>query len=210
MGNMQYQTGIFESETNVLDLPDAEIEYHPGFIAAAAAKDLYQELLSDTDWQQDTIRVYGKQHLTPRLTSWVGESWMSYRYSQHTMQPVAWSKRLLELKEEIEEISTERFNSVLLNYYRDGQDSNGWHSDDEPELGNQPSIASLSLGAARDFQLRHKSRHSLKRNLSLESGSLLLMRGTTQQYWQHQVPKRAHAQGRINLTFRTIIQPAKT
>lgn len=210
MGNMQYQTGIFDSETNVLDLPEAEIEYRPRFIEATTANDLYQELLSDTDWQQYTIRVYGKLHLTPRLTCWVGEPWMSYRYSHHTMQPVAWSQRLLQLKRDIEKTCNERFNSVLLNYYRDGRDSNGWHSDDESELGDQPSIASLSLGATRDFQLRHKTRHHLKRNLSLQSGSLLLMRGATQKYWQHQIPKRAHSQGRINLTFRTIIQPAKT
>ena len=129
---------------------------------------------------------------------------MNYRYSHHTMQPCPWSEELLILKAHIEAATGEQFNSVLVNYYRDGRDSNGWHSDDEPELGSNPVIASLSLGGSRDFLLRHKRISQLKHKITLQSGSLLLMRGTTQDFWQHQIPKRAHAQERINLTFRTV------
>lgn len=209
MGNMQYQGGIFADQVIIPELPDAELEYHARFLEPDAAALLYQQLLDQTDWQQDTIRVYGKQHLTPRLTSWVGEPWMRYRYSQHTMQATPWSNRLTALRQHIEQATGERFNSVLLNYYRDGSDSNGWHSDDEPELGPTPVIASLSLGATRDFFLRHKNKSELKHKIALQAGSLLLMKGRTQQYWQHQIPKRASAAGRINLTFRTIIRPSK-
>lgn len=201
----QYQSGIFDCETHVLQLSDADIEYRPEFYSEAVAWDMYRTLLDNTEWRQDTITVYGKEHLTPRLSSWVGESWMDYSYSNHTMKAQVWSTSLLVIKQKIEEATGETFNSVLINYYRDGKDSNGWHSDDEPELGVHPVIASLSLGAPRDFHLRHKSDKSLKHKMALENGSLLLMRGSTQECWQHHIPKRARADGRINLTFRTIV-----
>lgn len=206
---MQYQDGIFAGEIISPELQDAEIEYLARFLAPDEAALMYQQLLEETDWQQDTIQVYGKQHLTPRLTSWVGEPWMRYRYSHHTMQPTAWSDCLIALRQRVEQATSEQFNSVLLNYYRDGRDSNGWHSDDEPELGPAPVIASLSLGATRDFLLRHKNKSGLKHKIALQPGSLLVMKGRTQQFWQHQIPKRASSAGRINLTFRTIIQPSK-
>lgn len=205
MPNNEYQLGLLNSETHVLQLANADIEYHPQFIADDEANQLYERLLANTDWQQDTVKVYGKEHLTPRLSSWVGEPWMSYSYSNNTMTPVAWSNTLINIKQQIETATQESFNSVLVNYYRDGQDSNGWHSDDEPELGHNPVIASLSLGAPRDFHLRHKRDKQLRHTMTLEHGSLLMMRGTTQQHWQHTIPKRAHANGRINLTFRTIM-----
>ena len=135
---------------------------------------------------------------------------MNYGYSNTLMSPVAWSARLLELKHAIEAVSNHRFNSVLLNYYRDGKDSNGWHSDDEPELGHNPVIASLSLGAPRDFHLRHKTNQQTTHKMTLENGSLLVMCGSTQHNWQHHIPKRAKAQGRINLTFRTIKTSSET
>lgn len=202
----QYQQGIFDCETLVLNLADADVEYHPEFYAEHAAWDLYNSLLDNTDWQQDTITVYGKTHLTPRLTRWVGEPWMDYTYSNHTMKACSWEPLLLSIKQQIENATGESFNSVLLNYYRDGKDSNGWHSDDEPELGEQPVIASLSLGAPRAFHLRHKRDKSLRHNMTLEHGSLLMMRGKTQACWQHHIPKRAKAEGRLNLTFRTIVR----
>ena len=201
----QYQHGMFSCETHVLKLVDAEVEYHPEFYLEADAWNLYDALLSSTDWRQDTITVYGKAHLTPRLSSWVGEPWMDYSYSNHTMTAASWSPLLLSIKAKIERVTGDSFNSVLLNYYRDGKDSNGWHSDDEPELGKQPTIASLSLGASRDFHLRHKRDKSASHKMSLENGSLLMMRGRTQECWQHHIPKRAKADGRLNLTFRTIV-----
>lgn len=120
------------------------------------------------------------------------------------MQATPWHSLVSSIKRKVESVCDYQFNSVLLNYYRDGQDSNGWHSDDEAELGINPVIASISLGAARDFHLRYKKDKGVKQSILLESGSLLLMKGETQSYWQHQIPKRAKADGRINLTFRFI------
>lgn len=201
----QYQQGMFDCETHVLQLADADIEYRPNFYTAEESDRLFDSLLGSTDWRQDTITVYGKAHLTPRLTSWIGESWMDYSYSNHTMKAQAWSPLLLAIKQKIEDATGDSFNSVLLNYYRDGKDSNGWHSDDEPELGHEPVIASLSLGAPRDFHLRHKRDKSISHKMSLGQGSLLMMRGRTQACWQHHIPKRAKTGARINLTFRTIV-----
>lgn len=217
MINDQFQVEMFDKETFDLDfqkeskpnpklgLIDADVEYYTKFIADDQAWAFYQKILEQTELTQDPITVYGKQHLTPRLTCWMGDQGLDYRYSHFTMKPVAWSPVLLELKAQLEKVSDHRFNSVLINYYRDGQDSNGWHCDDEPELGQNPVIASLSLGAARDFHLRHKTKKQHKHSICLEHGSLLMMYGTTQKYWQHHIPKRAKAEGRINLTFRKII-----
>ena len=205
MPTLTFQSGLFDNETHVLQLPDADLEYRSEFYDGAEAGELFEQILQETDWRQDTLTVYGKQHVTPRLTCWMGESWMDYTYSNHTMTAVPWSATLLSIKDKIERECGNSFNSVLLNYYRDGQDSNGWHSDDEPELGQRPCIASLSLGAARDFHLRHKRDKSLKHSINLEHGSLLMMRGNTQSHWQHHIPKRANVGARINLTFRTIV-----
>lgn len=201
-----YQPSMFDSETHVLDLFEADVEYLPEFYESDRAWSLFESLLEQTAWRQDRLTVYDKEHLAPRLSCWFGEPWMDYTYSNHTMKASAFTPLLLDIKSSIEAHSGNQFNSVLVNYYRDGQDSNGWHSDDEPELGERPIIASLSLGAPRDFHLRHKFDQSLKHRLSLEHGSLLMMRGSTQSRWQHHVPKRAKADGRINLTFRTILQ----
>ncbi len=205
MSTQQYQPSIFDIETHVLDLPDAEVEYLPGFYQSDRAWELYQQLLLQTEWRQDRLIVYGKSHLAPRLSRWFGEPWMDYSYSNQTMKATPLTPLLLRIKADIEAKTGDHFNSVLVNYYRNGQDSNGWHSDDEPELGQNPIIASLSLGAPRDFHLRYKRDKSRKHTMSLEHGSLLMMRGTTQSHWQHHIPKRAKAQGRINLTFRTIL-----
>jgi len=203
MSSNQYQSGMFENKTDVLQLRDAEVEYQREFYSNEAAQRIFTQILNDTQWRQDTITVYGKQHLTPRLSYWVGEDWMDYSYSNHTMKANAWSQCLLDIKERIEQQTGDLFNSVLLNYYRDGQDSNGWHSDDEPELGEQPTIASLSLGGARDFQMRKKDDKTQKCVIKLEHGSLLTMRGRTQSHWQHQIPKRAQTAG-----FRQTVYPS--
>lgn len=181
-----------------------DVSYQPSAICEELANQWFAALLEDVHWKQDVVTVYGKEHLTPRLSCWMGESWMSYSYSNTTMRPVPWQAFVQQIKQQVEEVSGEQFNSVLINYYRNGQDSNGWHSDDEPELGPEPLIASLSLGATRDFYLREKKHYANKLSFSLEHGSLLVMRGKTQSHWQHHVPKRATAGPRINLTFRTI------
>jgi alkylated DNA repair dioxygenase AlkB len=203
----EYQTSLFESQTDVLNLFEADIKYVPNFYQSDDAWRLFELLKEQTQWRQDTITVYGKQHLTPRLSCWFAEPWMDYSYSNHTMTPTPLTSLLLATKSKIELEFGDKFNSVLANYYRDGQDSNGWHSDNEPELGRNPIIASLSLGASRDFHLRHKHDKSKKHKMALEHGSLLIMRGTTQSRWQHHIPKRATAEARINLTFRTILEP---
>ena len=205
MPNNQYQTDFLAAQSATLELDDACLDFKADFYSQSESLDLYQYLLNHIDWQQETIKVYGKSHLTPRLSCWMGDKSSVYSYSHTVMQPVPWDNKVLRIKQKIEGIASRSFNSVLINYYRDGKDSNGWHSDDEPELGLNPVIASLSLGAPRDFHLRHKANKQLTHKMNLTTGSLLIMSGTTQKYWQHHIPKRSKAEGRINLTFRTII-----
>ncbi len=159
-------------------------------------------LIAETDWRCELVTVWGKQHRQPRLTAWHGEA--AYAYSGLTLVPLPFSALLLEIKAAVELACDRRFNSVLLNYYRDQHDSMGMHSDDEAELGPEPAIASLSFGATRTFILRHKTtRRTLK--LDLTSGSLLLMAGSTQANWSHGMNKQSRPAGpRVNLTFRNI------
>ena len=189
----------------VLPLQDADITYFPGFIPSEIAREYFNELLSETKWEQDDIKIFGKVYAQPRLTALYGEAGKPYTYSGITMHPKPFSPLLSEIKQKVESVSEVNFTTVLLNLYRDGNDSNGWHSDDEKKLGINPIIASLSLGVKRKFNLRHKKDPSLKSSIELEHGSLLLMKGTTQHLWKHQLPKSARIhQPRINLTFRII------
>lgn len=188
-----------------LDLPDAEIIYYPHFFTTAEAQAIYQELLEKTPWQQDPIKVFGKTHLQPRLTALFGNEDKSYSYSNIKMQPHPWNPLLRKINLKLETEIKHTFTSVLLNLYRDGKDSNGWHSDNEKELGTNPIIASLSFGAERSFHLQHQTQKNLKHKIILEHGSLLITKGTTQTYWKHQIPKTTKPIGaRINLTFRTL------
>lgn len=196
---------LFQQEPVFLDLPDATIIYYPHFFNKIEADAIFAELEKEIPWQQDEIRVYGKVHAQPRLTALYGNEEKSYSYSNITMQPHHWTSLLQKIKLQIESVTDTNFTTVLLNYYRDGKDSNGWHADNEKELGINPVIASVSFGAERTFQLKHNSDLSLKKSIVLEHGSLLLMKGTTQQYWKHQIPKTSKPTGpRINLTFRVI------
>lgn len=167
--------------------------------------ELMHRLIADCDWRQERITVYGKPYLQPRLSAWYGDC--AYRYSGIRLEPEPLSPLLTDLKRRVEDLTASEFNSVLLNYYRDHNDSMGMHADDERELGPQPVIASLSLGATRQFRLKH--RHDRERptiNLPLPSGSLLLMRGETQRYWKHGIARQRAACGaRLNLTFRKIV-----
>ena len=156
-------------------------------------------------WKQDTIKMYGKTIPLPRITSWYGDEGASYKYSGISSEPNAWNKGLLYIKEQIEKISTTRFNSVLLNWYRNGEDYLNWHKDDEPELGENPIIASVNFGESRDFQIRYIADHDKKLTIPLTHGSLLIMAGEMQHYWEHCIPKRKKVnQSRFNLTFRTV------
>lgn len=181
-----------------------DFQYLPQFLSQNEADQLFDELLKNTAWQQGQVTIYGRTHPEPRLTCWVADEGVTYKYSGKVNIATAWSSTLLDLKSKLERFSSARYNSVLINYYRDGQDSNGWHSDDEPELGAQPTIASVSLGATRDFRLRQKAIHSDSYTLPLEHGSLLLMQNRSQADWQHHIPKRASVGPRVNLTFRFI------
>ena len=156
-------------------------------------------------WKQDYINLYGRKAL-PRLTSWYGDAGKVYTYSAIRSEPNPWNEGLLYIKQEIERVSKTRFNSVLLNWYRNGEDYMSWHADDEKELGINPVIASVNFGETRDFILRSKSDMTLKIRMPLEHGTLLIMRGALQHHWEHSVPKRLSVKkSRFNLTFRNII-----
>lgn len=188
-----------------LNLPDAEVIYYPHFFDKEEADIIYAELTNEIPWQQDEITVYGKKYPQPRLTALFGNEGKPYSYSNIKMQPHPWNLLLQKIKSKVESVSDTNFTTVLLNYYRDGKDSNGWHADNEKELGTNPVIASVSFGAERTFQLKHNSDKDQKKSIVLEHGSLLLMKGTTHHCWKHQIPKTAKPIGpRINLTFRVI------
>ncbi len=203
---MKSQSGNKNAAQSFL-LPDADVILFSEFFSLAESDQLFATLLADTQWGQGRIKVYGKSYPEPRLTAWHGDEGKQYSYSGLTLHPLPWTETLLAIKARVDEAAGVRFNSVLLNLYRDGRDSNGWHQDNEPELGRNPVIASVSFGATRRFQMRHKQRADLPRlDIDLEHGSLLLMAGPTQHFWQHQIPKTAKPVGqRINLTFRVIL-----
>ncbi len=164
-------------------------------------------LIDNIPWRSKEIRLFGKRYLQPRLTAWFGDPGCGYRYSGLDLEPLPWLPPLMQLRRRVESLCHSRFNSVLLNYYRDQNDSMGLHSDDERELGAEPVIASVSFGATRTIQFSHKSRRDLgSLKLPLTSGSLLVMRGSTQAHWKHGIAKeRAPAGPRVNLTFRRIV-----
>ena len=188
-----------------IDIPDAEVFLYPSLLSNEEADQLFDTLKKSIIWEKHKIKLYGEVHDVPRLTAWYGDPNKSYEYSGIKLKTRLWNAGLLKIREKIETISKTKFNSVLLNLYRSGSDSVLWHSDDEPELGKNPVIGSLSLGEAREFQMKHKYNRDLKQNILLQHGSFLLMKGKTQHNWLHQIPKRKNLKGeRINLTFRTI------
>jgi alkylated DNA repair dioxygenase AlkB len=175
-------------------------------LGEADALRLFEELMALTPWRQEVAMLMGRRVPIPRLTAWHGAA--GYVYSGIKMTPAPWSPPLLELKAVAEACAGQAFNSVLLNLYRDGRDSVSWHADNEPGLGRDPVIASVSLGAIRRFQMKHRRRQS-RVALDLPSGSCLVMAGATQHHWLHQVPKTSRPVGpRINLTFRAMRQEA--
>lgn len=191
---------------NTIDLLDGELVYNTNFLSSSEADNLLHTLTEDVNWRQDRIRLFGKEHLIPRLQCFQGDPGISYLYSSLKLDAEFWHPLLDQLKNNLVEPCGTTFNAVLLNLYRNGQDSMGWHSDDEPELGQNPTIASISLGEERRFLLRRKDNHKIKREIVLEHGSLLVMRGTLQHFWQHSVPRtQKPREPRINLTFRRVL-----
>jgi alkylated DNA repair dioxygenase AlkB len=195
-----------EAAREAFALPDADLVLYPQFFSQVESDALFAELRHVTPWGQGHITLYGQRYAEPRLTAWYGDAGKRYSYSGLTLEPLPWTPLLLNLKARVDAAAQTEFNSVLLNLYRNGRDSNGWHQDNEPELGHNPVIASVSLGEVRRFQLRHKFKKELSKvELDLPHGSLLVMAGPTQHYWQHQIPKTAKPVAeRINLTFRVI------
>lgn len=202
---------LLENTKQRIDLTGADITLHPGWLAPQAADALYADLLQAVAWETHYIKLFGRDVASPRLSCWIGDAGAGYTYSRTRFEPRPWPESLASLRGRIEKACQASFNSVLANFYRDGSDSMGWHSDDEPELGVRPVIASLSLGATRSFRLRRRLPRGVRAqrgdtlSLPLTHGSLLRMAGDTQRLYRHEIPKTREATGgRINLTFRWI------
>jgi len=198
---------LFENDgPRVLDLPDADICYWSRVDLGRPVDRVLHELIEQTPWRTEVITLWGQQHPQPRLSAWFGDPGARYTYSGLALEPLPWTELLADIRSRVESIAQASFNSVLMNYYRDHRDSMGMHSDDEPELGRNPVIASLSLGEQRTFVLKHRFKKELKPvNVVLESGSLLVMKGATQHNWKHGINKLSRPCGpRVNLTFRHV------
>ncbi len=175
----------------------------PAHLSAVECHRYWEWLTREVPWRQEPIKIFGRSVLQPRLTAWYGEADHPYGYSGVRLTPAVWPATLLELRSRLEPLARVRFTGVLLNFYRDGDDSMGWHSDDEPELGPEPVVGSLSFGAARRFRLRLEKK--IATEVTLGDGDFLLMRGASQRFWQHAVPKEPKVRSpRINLTFRAV------
>lgn len=194
-----------DAEIERVELPDAEVRLHRGWLSPRAADALFDDLLRNVAWDVHRIRMFGREVASPRLSCWIGDAGAAYRYSGTRFEPHAWPEALRTLRVRLADELGVAFNSVLANRYRDGRDAMGWHSDDEPELGPQPVIASLSLGATRRFQLKRRDGTGERRAIDLPHGSLLVMAGDTQTHYRHALPRTAKPVAeRINLTFRRI------
>lgn len=184
---------------------DGVVNYHGPIFSHADSRRYYETLLHQIPWKQDEAVMFGKHIVTARKVAWYGDSNFSYTYSGTTKQASVWTDELAMLKAAVEELTATRFNSCLLNLYQDGSQGMSWHSDDEKSLDKDSTIASVSLGAERQFRFKHK-RLDEKVSMLLESGSLLVMKGTTQTHWLHSIPKtKSITTPRINLTFRTMV-----
>jgi len=196
---------LFSTSDNENLLPfDGEVTYTSCLFSHEQSRELLTALLNEIDWQQDEVRMFGKTIITKRKVAWYGDKPYEYIYSNTRKVALAWTDHLQEIKQAVEAETGISFNSCLLNLYHDGTEGMGWHADDEKPLGEEPIIASISLGAPRKFAFKHKS---TKQSVSvvLENGSLLLMQGKTQAHWLHALPKMAIVKGmRVNLTFRKI------
>ena len=184
---------------------DGVVNYYGAVLQQQEALDYLDKLLNTIEWKNDEVIIFGKRIITKRKTAWYGNTGLSYTYSHTTKLALTWTKELLELKKISEEITGAAFNSCLLNLYHNGDEEMGWHSDDEKSLGKNTAIASFSFGSERRFYLKHKKTKQLV-SILLESGSLLLMKGATQNNWLHCLPKSKKVSlPRVNLTFRTIV-----
>ena len=197
---------FFQDEDLVLLTAEdkAEVIYKEAFLSNSEHDNYFEKINSEVDWGERIVSsMFGKEYVMPRDTAWFGEPGTSYVYSGILNEPLPWTATLLELKHRVEEFSESEFNSLLINRYESGKDKVGWHADDEPELGPDPIIISVSLGGTRDFQLRPKDKKRDTITIPLIGGSLLLMKPPTQKFWEHQIPPRSQIDSpRLNLTFR--------
>ena len=194
-------------ENNLLPY-GGEVYYVPNVFSRQQSDEYFNQLFTEIRWKQEPIKIFGKEVMQPRLTAWYGDITRSYAYSGITMAPNHWIHPLLEIKTTADQLSGAASTSALMNLYRDGNDGLGWHRDNEKVLGPAPTIASVSLGAIRTFQLRdYKDKNNLI-SIDLEPGSVVIMKGESQKVWEHRVPKSAKKHGaRINITFRVIQSP---
>jgi alkylated DNA repair dioxygenase AlkB len=189
---------------------NGEVYYYPEFFSKEESNELFRTLFATVNWKQEPIKLFGKEVMQPRLTAWYADEGIAYSYSGITMTGEVWNKELLLIKRKVEELAGVPFNSALLNLYRHGNDSMGWHRDNESELGINPVIASVSFGANRKFQVRTYKDKSNLLTMQLNTGSCLLMKGETQHYWEHRVPKITQpVLPRLNITFRRVINIEK-
>lgn len=186
-------------------LPGGNLTYFPNAFSCLEADNYLKLLLNEVEWTQPTLKIFGRTVQQPRLSAWYADNKIPYTYSRFTQYGLPWKSNILKVKEKTQKITRFNFNSALLNYYRDGRDSMGWHSDNEPELGESPIVASISFGEARMFNLKNRADKTLKKSIQLDHGSILLMSGDTQNNWLHQISKSAKNMGpRINITFRRV------
>jgi alkylated DNA repair dioxygenase AlkB len=196
--------------SNRILLENGELYHIRGFLPPEERFKLLPLLRRSLYWRQDNITIFGKKVKQPRLTAWYGEPNLHYAYSGLCLETIPWTSTLLKIRKQVEALGIGNYNAVLLNYYRDGNDSMGYHSDDEPELGPNPIIAIVSLGQRRKLQMKKKKSPERPLNFWLENGDLFIMAGATQHYWYHQIPKSPSAQSaRLSLTFRNIITSQK-
>jgi len=193
------QLSFFSEAGQSKGLPQELLEYRTDLFDAAASDRLLIKFIQETPWKQTTQKLWDKEYLTPRLTCWYGET-------ERIAGTLPWTQELNSIREMVEELAGIKFNSVLLNYYRDGNDSVAWHSDKESIMGSQPIIASVSFGQVRNFDIRRKADHREKYSVRLEHGSFLLMKAGLQEHWEHRIAKSTKPmKPRVNLTFRLVI-----
>jgi alkylated DNA repair dioxygenase AlkB len=204
------QTQIFCSDFGNLLPFGGEVRFYPDFFTEEVANRMFVELRDSLAWRQEPIWMFGKQVMQPRLTALYGNPHQPYSYSGISMEAMAWTPLLEQIKKSIEDFTRFEFTHVLCNYYRDGKDSMGWHRDNEQVLGQNPAIASVTFGATRPFQLRDYLTKKHKVETLLQHGSLLMMTGESQHQWEHQLPKTKKVnEPRINLTFRRLLSQEK-
>ena len=202
------QTSFFDTGKEEFNLPDAEIILYRHFFDLTESNLYFENLLTEVAWEQESILMFGKMTPLPRLTAWYGDPKTSYTYSSLKNEPLPWSEALLEIRQQLSELTDGTFNSVLLNLYRNGSDSVAWHADDEKELGVSPTIASVSFGQTRKFAFKKKDAGTEVLSIDLNHGDVLIMSGETQQNYLHQIPRSAKKmEPRINMTFRSVYTP---